>query len=115
MTFERQVESGRQRRRGARMIGVRVTDQDAVDPAMSGTEDRVHVVRVVRSGIDHHDPALRPVFHEPGVGASVGHRTGIVRDDPNHAVGLRDRHAVGRYGFVEADTRPLSQTHPPRA
>ena len=115
VTLERQVERGRQGRCGTRVVGMRMADQDAVDPASAGAEDRVDMVRIVRTGIDHRERAGRAVFHEPGVGAAVGHRTRVVRDDPDDARGFPKGNPVQRYGFAEPAPLPLSQTRLPRA
>ena len=65
----------------ADMIVVGVADQDERDLTAGMAQDRLYMFGMVfRSGIEHHQPLRR--VDQIGVGAEIGHRTRVVRDDP---------------------------------
>ena len=91
------------------MIVVRVAHQDERDLAAGVAQDRLHMLRMaLRPGIQHDQPFRR--LNQIGVGPEIGHRAGIVRDDPADAghhrqIGAALRLRFGQKGHVHAPNK----------
>ena len=101
-----------QRRHRADMVVVRVAHQDERDLAAGVAQDRLDVLGMAfRPGIQHRQPFRR--VDQIGVGAVIGHRAGIVGDDPADAgqhrqIGAALRLRFGQKGHVDA---PIQGQH----
>ena len=65
------------------MVVVGVADQDQFQLAVDGVQDVLHMLRAVRTGVEHGEAAGR--LDQVGVGAVIGHRAGIGGDDAGDA------------------------------
>ncbi len=86
-----------QRRHGAKMVAMRVAEQDAHDRAGREPQDVGHVRRLVRARVQHGDAV--GLLDQVGVGAVIGHAARIVRDDAADARADRLQHAALGHGL----------------
>ena len=80
------------------MVAVGVADEDVRDAAGAGLKDGGEVSVVVGAGVEQGERAAGlGGFDEPGVGAVIGHRSRVRRDDAAYAGLHEERHAAWRH------------------
>src|SRR5690606_15219217 len=79
------------------VVGVRMAQQDARDPPSARSDYSVEMRGIVRTGVDYSDPVR--LLDQPGVGAVIGHRTGVGRNDAPDARTDLCSGAAQRFGF----------------
>ena len=83
--------------RAGGMIGMAVRQQDQRGPALSGARDGVQMAWIRRAGVEDHHTLSRS--NQPAIGAMIGHRPGIRRDEPADARSLHQRHRADGWRF----------------
>ena len=90
-----------QRGGGADVIGMGMAHQNAPDASLTRRYDGRDMARVIGARIDDGDAALVIVIDQPGVGAMIGHLTGIAGDDTANPRHDRQRDAARRFDFLQ--------------